>query len=77
MLPYRGRFCASAGGEGESGAVCAGSVVALCGEEGQLGFVSARIMTKMVYFSRPSLMSFLLRVYSTWAFMMRAHLLPR
>ena len=32
--------CASAGCEGEAGAVCAGSVVALCGEEGQLGFVS-------------------------------------
>ena len=26
--------------EGEAGAVCSGSVVALCGEEGQLGFVS-------------------------------------
>lgn len=40
--------------EGEAGAVCSGAVVALCGEEGQLGFVSARIMTKMVYFpTRP------------------------
>lgn len=35
------------------------------------------IMTKMVYCSHPSLMSFSLRVYSTRAFMMRAHLLPR
>lgn len=42
-----------AGGEGEAGAVCAGSVVALRGEEGQLGFISARIMTKMVYFPPP------------------------
>lgn len=53
-------------GECEAGAVCAGSVVALCGEEGQLGFASVvslhgcegscdglpSIMTKMVYFSR-------------------------
>ena len=35
------------------------------------------IMTKMVYFSHPSLMSFSSHVYSTRAFMMRAHLLPR
>ena len=35
------------------------------------------IVTKMVCFSYPSLMSFSLRVYSTWAFMMRARLLPR
>ena len=35
------------------------------------------IMTKMVYFSHPSLMSFSLHVYSTRAFMMREVLLPR
>ena len=36
----RARGSAPAHGEGEAGAVCAGSVVALCGEEGQLGFIS-------------------------------------
>ena len=60
----------------ESGAVCAGSVVALRGEEGQLGFVSVDHDEDGV-FSHPSLMSFSLRVYSTRASMMRAHLLPR
>lgn len=65
-----------AGGEGEAGAVGSGSVVALCGEEGQLGFVSVDYDEDGV-FSHPSLMSFSLRVYSMWAFMMRAHLLPR
>ena len=35
------------------------------------------IMTKMVYFYHPSLMSFSPHVYSTRAFMMRAVLLPR
>lgn len=62
--------------EGEAGAVGSGSVVALCGDEGQLGFVSVDHDEDGV-FSHPSLMSFSLRVYSTRAFMMRAHLLPR
>ena len=40
MLPYRGGFCASAGGEGEAGAVCAGSVVAAYGGEGELCLIT-------------------------------------
>ena len=48
----------------------------LCGEEGQLGFVSVDHDEDGV-FSHPSLMSFSSHVYSTRAFMMRAVLLPR
>ena len=52
-----------AGGECESGAVCAGSVVALCGEEGQLGFVSVDHDEDGVFFPPVPDVVFVARVF--------------
>lgn len=52
-----------AGGECESGAVCSGSVVALCGEEGQLGFVSVDHDEDGVFFPPVPDVVFVARVF--------------
>lgn len=52
-----------AGGEGEAGAVCAGSVVALRGEEGQLGFVSVDHDEDGVFFPPVPDVVFVARVF--------------
>lgn len=56
---HGGRACC----EGESGAVCAGSVVALCGEEGQLGFVSVDHDEDGVFFPPVPDVVFVARVF--------------
>lgn len=55
--------CAPAHGEGEAGAVCAGSVVALCGEEGQVGFVSVDHDENGVFFPPVPDVVFVARVF--------------
>ena len=57
------RGCAPACCEGEAGAVCAGSVVALCGEEGQLGFVSVDHDENGVFFPPVPDVVFVARVF--------------
>lgn len=60
------RVCAYGGRahrEGEAGAVCAGSVVALCGEEGQLGFVSVDEDEDGVFFPPVPDVVFVVRVF--------------
>lgn len=52
-----------AGGECESGAVCAGSVVALRGEEGQLGFISVNHDENGVFFPPVPDVVFVARVF--------------
>ena len=52
-----------AGGEGEAGAVGSGSVVALCGEEGQLGFVSVDHDEDGVFFPPVPDVVFVARVF--------------
>ena len=52
-----------AGCEGEAGAVSAGSVVALCGEEGQLGFVSVDHDEDGVFFPPVPDVVFVARVF--------------
>ena len=55
--------CASACCEGEAGAVCAGSVVALCGEEGELGFISVDHDENGVFFPPVHDVVFVARVF--------------
>ena len=55
--------CASARCEGEAGAVCAGSVVALCGEEGKLGFISVDHDEDGVFFPPVPDVVFVARVF--------------
>ena len=50
-------------GECEAGAVCAGSVVALCGEEGKLGFVSVDHDEDGVFFPPVPDVVFVARVF--------------
>lgn len=59
----RARACALAHGEGEAGAVCSGSVVALRGDEGQLGFVSVDHDEDGVFFPPVSDVVFVARVF--------------
>lgn len=49
--------------EGEAGAVCSGAVVALCGEEGQLGFVSVDHDEDCVFFPPVPDVVFVTRVF--------------
>lgn len=59
----RARGCTPAHGEREAGAVCAGSVVALCDEEGQLGFVSVDHDENGVFFPPVPDVVFVARVF--------------
>lgn len=59
----RARGCTTAHGEREAGAVCAGSVVALCGEEGQLGFISVDHDEDGVFFPPVPDVVFIARVF--------------
>lgn len=49
--------------EGEAGAVCSGAVVALCGDEGQLGFVSVDHDEDCVFFPPVLDVVFVTRVF--------------